>query len=256
MHNADLITPQPLARKAVMYLRQSTPHHVLSHQESRRLPYALGARAHQLGWPDAAIAIMDDELGLTAATAHHRPGFHTLVAQVTLEQVGLIVSYDVTRLSRNGSDWYPLLDLCGYKGCWMADGDGSDAPATVNGRLLLGLQGTRSAWERHTMQARLTAGLLQQATRGEWALTLPPGWVRTSLGTGQKIPNQAAQARLSLVCETFLPWRSARKGVEVCNTHDRWLPRRNRFGALVWQAPRVAAGLAILKHPASAGAFT
>ena len=136
MHNSDLITPQHLTRKAVIYIRQSTPHQVVSHQESLRLQYALGARARQLGWPDEAIDIIDDDLGLTAATAHHRAGFNTLVAQVTLEQVGLILSYDVTRLSRNCSDWYPLLDLCGYKGCLIADGDGIDDPATVNGRLL------------------------------------------------------------------------------------------------------------------------
>jgi hypothetical protein len=45
MHNSDLITPQHLTRKAVIYIRQSTPHQVVSHQESLRLPYALGARA-------------------------------------------------------------------------------------------------------------------------------------------------------------------------------------------------------------------
>ena len=65
-------------------------------------------------------------------------------------------------------DWYPLLDLCGYKGCFDCDGDGIDDPATVNGRLLLGLQGTLSAWERHTMKARLTARLIHKAwPRGE-----------------------------------------------------------------------------------------
>jgi DNA invertase Pin-like site-specific DNA recombinase len=120
-----------------------------------------------LGWPDEAIAIIDDDLGLTAASAAHREGFNTLIAQVTLEQVGLILSYDVTRLSRNCSDWYPLLDLCGYKGCLIADSDGVYDPATVNGRLLLGLKGTLSEWERHTMKARLTAGLIHKAQRGE-----------------------------------------------------------------------------------------
>ncbi len=256
MHNADLITPQHLARKAVIYIRQSTPHQVVSHQESLRLQYALGARAHQLGWPDEAIDIIDDDLGLTAATAHHRTGFNTLVAQVTLEQVGLILSYDVTRLSRNCSDWYPLLDLCGYKGCLIADGDGIYDPATVNGRLLLGLKGTLSEWERHTMKARLTAGLIHKAERGALALQLPTGLVRNGQGKVHKIPNQEAQARLSLVFETFLQCRSASKVVEVFNTHDLLLPRRDRFGDLVWKAPRVAAVLSILKHPAYAGAFT
>lgn len=203
MHNSELITPQHLARKAVIYIRQSTPHQVLSHQESLRLQYALGARAHQLGWPAEAIAIIADELGLTAATAHHRPGFNTLVAHVTLDQVGLIVSSDVPRLSRPWSDWYPLLDLCGYQGCWMADGDGLSDPATVNGRLLLGVKGPLAEWERHPMKARLTAGRIHKATRGELARTLPPGLVRTSQGTVHKSPHQEAQARRSLVFETF-----------------------------------------------------
>src|SRR3989441_3659601 len=203
MHNSTLITPQHLTRKAVIYIRQSTPHQVLNHQESLRLQYALHERARQLGWPDAAIDIIDDDLGLTAASAAHREGFNALVAPVTLEQVGLILSYDVTRLSRNCSDWYPLLDLCGYKGCLIADGDGVYDPATVNGRLLLGLKGTLSEWERHTMKARITAGLLHKAERGELALTLPTGLVRNSQGKVLKIPNQEAQARLALVFETF-----------------------------------------------------
>jgi DNA invertase Pin-like site-specific DNA recombinase len=80
MHNSDLITPQHLARKAVIYLRQSTPHQVLSHQESLRLQYGLHERAYQLGWPPEAIDIIDDDLGLIAASAAHREGFKTLVA--------------------------------------------------------------------------------------------------------------------------------------------------------------------------------
>ena len=106
------------------------------------------------------------------------------------------------------------------------------------------------------MKARLTAGLLHKAERGALALTLPTGLVRNSQGTVQKIPHQEAQARLSLVFETFVQCRSASKVVEVFNTHALLLPRRDRFGDLVWKAPRVAAVLALLKHPAYAGAFT
>ena len=256
MYSSDLITPQHLARKAIIYIRQSTPHQVVSHQESLRLQYALGDRVRQLGWPDEALEIIDDDLGLTAASAAHRAGFNALVAQVTLEQVGLIVSYDVTRLSRNCSDWYPLLDLCGYKGCLIADGDGIYDPATVNGRLLLGLKGTLSEWERHTMKARMTAGLIQKAERGELALTLPTGLVRNGRGQVIKIPHQEAQARLSLVFETFLQCRSASKVVDEFNRHQLLIPRRDRFGDLAWKPPTVAAILSILKHPAYAGAFT
>src|SRR5215471_18672437 len=256
MYSSDLITPQHLARKAVIYIRQSTPHQVLSHQESLRLQYALHERARQLGWPDAAIDIIDDDLGLTAAAASHREGFNALVGQVTLGQAGLILSYDVTRLSRNCSDWYPLLDLCGYKGCVIADIDGVYDPATANGRLLLGLKGTLSAWELHTIRARMTAGLLNKAARGDLALTLPTGFERDAQGRVHKDPNLEVQSRLTLVFETFLQQRSASKVLAVFNAQGVRLPRRDRFGEVVWKRPTVAAILAILKHPAYAGTFT
>src|SRR2546427_4701636 len=106
------------------------------------------------------------------------------------------------------------------------------------------------------MKARLTAGLIHKAQRGELALTLPTGLVRNGQGKVLKIPNQEAQARLALVFETFLQCRSASRVVDEFNRHDLLLPRRDRFGDLVWKAPRVAAVLSILKHPAYAGAFT
>ena len=117
MYSAEVITPQHLARKAVIYIRQSTPHQALSHQESLRLQYALTERAHALGWAAEAIDVIDTDVGHSAASAQDREGFNALVGQVTLGQVGIILSYDVTRLSRNCSDWYPLLDLCSYKSC-------------------------------------------------------------------------------------------------------------------------------------------
>jgi DNA invertase Pin-like site-specific DNA recombinase len=67
------------------------------------------------------IEIIDTDLGLTGAAAHHREGFKELV---TLGHVGIILCSEVTRLSRNCSDWYPLLDICGFKDCLIADRDG------------------------------------------------------------------------------------------------------------------------------------
>jgi DNA invertase Pin-like site-specific DNA recombinase len=256
MYSSELITPQHLTRKAVIYIRQSTPHQALSHQESLRLQYALTERAQALGWPPEAIEVVDTDVGQSAASAHHREGFNTLVGQVTLGQVSIILSYDVTRLSRNCSDWYPLLDLCGYKGCLIADVDGLYDPSTANGRLLLGLKGTLSEWELHTIRARMTAGLLNKAARGDLALTLPTGLERDVQGRVQKDPNLEVQSRIALVFETFLHRRSASKVLEFFNAQGLRLPRRDRFGEVVWKRPTVAAILSILKHPAYAGCFT
>jgi len=108
MSTSELITPGHLARKAIVYIRQSTPQQVLSNQESLHLQYALRQRALELGWLAHDIQIIDADLGLTAASAQQRQGFQELVSLVALGQVGIILSYEVTRLSRNCSDWYPV----------------------------------------------------------------------------------------------------------------------------------------------------
>ena len=141
MSISELITPFHLGRKALIYVRQSSPHQVLTNQESQRLQYALRQRARECGWADDAIEVIDADLGRTASTTQGRQGFKEVVARVTLDQVGIIFSYDVTRLSRNCTDWYQVLDLCGYRRCLIGDRDGIYDPATINGRLLLGLEG-------------------------------------------------------------------------------------------------------------------
>src|SRR5262249_49040747 len=255
MFSSDLITPHHLARKAIIYIRQSSPHQALSNQESLRLQYALTDRARELGWHADDVLVIDSDLGLTAASAQHREGFKELLALLTLDQVGIILSFDVTRLARNCSDFYPLLDLCGYKRCLIADSDGIYDPGSANGRLLLGLQGQLSELELHPIRARLTAGLLNKAQRGELALQLPTGLERLPTGKVVKNPNREVQERIQLVFTIFLERGSASKVLEFFTRHDLQLPRRDRFGDLVWKPPRVSALLAVLKNPAYAGAF-
>jgi DNA invertase Pin-like site-specific DNA recombinase len=255
MSISELITPRHLARKAIIYIRQSSPQQVLSNQESLRLQYALEQRAVSLGWRPEDVVVIDSDLGLTATSAQHREGFKELLAQVTLGEVGIILSFDVTRLARNCSDWYPLLDLCGYKQCLIADRDGIYDPGSANGRLLLGLKGQLSELELHTIRARMSAGLLNKAERGELALQLPIGLTRLPTGTVVKTPNREVQDRIELVFTTFLERRSASKVLSFFNLNNLLLPRRDRFGEVVWKQPSIASILAMLKNPAYAGAF-
>ena len=255
MTTSELITPHHLTRKAIIYIRQSSPHQVLTNQESLRLQYALRDRAVELGWRTEEIEIIDGDLGLSGAATHYREGFKELLTRVTVGEVGIIFSVEVQRLSRNCSDWYPLLDICGYKHCLIADRDGVYDPGTPNGRLLLGLKGQLSEMELYTLRARMTAGLLNKAQRGELALSLPVGLVRDVDGVVRKEPNLEVQQRLELVFSTFLQQRSASKVLQFFNAHDLRLPRHDRFGEVRWRKPTVAAILAMLKNPAYAGAF-
>lgn len=252
---SELIQATHLKRRAVVYIRQSTPHQVVSNQESLRLQYALRQRARELGWHEADIDVIDADLGLTGASAAHRSGFKELVGRVGVGEVGLILSIDVTRLARNCSDWYPLLDICGLRGCLIADRDGVYDPGSANGRLLLGLKGTISELELHTIRSRLTAGLIAKATRGDLALILPIGFVRDPTGVVLKDPNIAVQERLGLVFELFLKLRTVAKVMRMLNDRGLDLPRRDRHGDLRWTRATVSAVASILKNPAYAGAF-
>jgi len=252
---SELVKPAHLARKAVVYIRQSTPHQVVSNQESLRLQYALRQRARELGWHEADIDVIDTDLGMSGASAAQRGGFKELVGRVSLSEVGLILSIDVTRLARNCSDWYPLLDICGLRECLIADRDGVYDPGSANGRLLLGLKGTISELELHTIRSRLTAGLLAKAQRGELALMLPIGLVRDPSGVVVKDPNVEVQERLDLVFQTFLKVRTVASTVRTLIGRGLDLPRRDRFGDARWTRPTLSAVASVLKNPAYAGAF-
>ncbi len=255
MSISETIQPLHRDRLAVVYVRQSSPNQTLMNQESLKLQYNLQHRAQDAGWDPSRIRVIDADLGRTGRTAEGRRGFQELVALVNQEQVGIIFAYDVTRLARNCTDWYQLLDLCGFRACLVGDQDCIYDPATPNGRLILGLKGLISELELHTLKARLTAGLLNKARRGELALTLPIGLVRDSLGRVSKHPDQEVQSRLGLVFTTFLQVKSACQVVCFFNDHELLLPRKDRFGDVVWRKPTVPAILCVLKNPADAGAF-
>jgi len=112
---------------------------VLEHSESTRLQYALAERAVTLGWARSQVAVIDDDLGVSAATADSRKGFARLVTEVTMGRVGVVLGIEMSRLARTGRDWHLLLELCCLSGVLLADPDGVYDPSFYNDRLLLGL---------------------------------------------------------------------------------------------------------------------
>ncbi len=258
MISSELITPIHLERRAVVYIRQSSPQQVISHQESLRLQYNLKQRAVACGWPELAIDVIDSDLGQTARTTQGRVGFAELVSRVTLGDVGIIFSYDVTRLSRNCSDWYQLLDLCGFRHCLIGDHDSIYDPSSINGRMLLGLKGQISELELHTIKARLHAGLINKAKRGDLAQSLPVGLVRDLAGRVVKHPDQEVRERIDFLFATFLRVKSIHGLVRELGAANLLVPRRERGrdeGAVAWRRPTAAALSSLLRNPAYAGTF-
>ena len=129
-----------LRRQAVVYVRQSSPQQILNNAESTERQYALDQRALQLGWPAESITIIDEDQGHSGASAQGRPGFQALLAQVALDQVGIILGLETSRLARSNKDWHQLLEVCALFQTLLADQDGVYDPTDYNDRLLLGLK--------------------------------------------------------------------------------------------------------------------
>src|SRR6056297_2388889 len=253
MNTSELVQPRHLNRTAEIYVRQSSPNQVVTNKESQRMQYALRERATSLGWNQHGIHIIDDDLGRSGATTEGREGYQNLVARIALGEVGILLAFDATRLARNCSHWYQLLDLCGLHDCLIADRDGVYDPTSINGRLLLGLKGQISELELHTIRARLTAGLLGKAERGDLELTLPTGLIRTD-GVVTKHPNVEVQDRIDLIFSTFMEQRSIAQTVRWFISNDLLLPRRDRHGDINWKRVTAASVSCFLNNPAYAGA--
>ena len=178
-----------------------------------------------------------------------------MAAQVALGEIGVIVAYEATRLARNCTHWYQLLDLCGHAGCLIADRDGVYDPGSVNGRLLLGLKGAISELELHTLRGRLIAGILSKAERGELALTLPAGLVRRDDGGVEQHPDREIRDRILLIFDTLLEKKSLARLLRYFCDNDLSVPRRDRHGDILWKRPTIANLGSIVKNPAYAGTF-
>ena len=120
------VTASHRSRAAVIYVRQSTLLQVERNRESTARQYDLVSRARELGWPRTAVTVIDEDLGLSGASAAGRAGFAGLAARVGMGQAGIVLSLEVSRLARNNADWYRLLGA--PRGAVYSCGDGRAPP--------------------------------------------------------------------------------------------------------------------------------
>ena len=253
------ITSRHLERKAVIYIRQSSPKQVREHLDSQLTQRTLIRRAEHLGWHPERIEVFDGDLGQSAAGMHERDDFKALAAEIALGHVGVVFGWQVSRLARNNAEWYQLLDLAALLGTLIGDTDGIYDPRLYNDRLLLGLKGTMSEAELYLLRQRLNAGRLSKVQRGEYVQRLPTGLVRLSDQTVIKDPDQQIQHVIGLVLSKFEELGSAFQVLRYCKQQGILLPRRHGSGVgpdnVRWCWPSEASIRALLTNPAYAGAF-
>ena len=254
---ADKVRPHHLARKAIVYVRQSSAHQVLHNPESRALQYAMRDRLAALGWSD--IEVVDEDLGRSAAGGVVRAGFERMVAEVCLGKVGAVAAREVSRFARNSRDWQQLIEMCRVVDTVLVDGEAVYAPREGNDRLLLGLKGSLNEYEldllrQRSLSARHAKARRGGAGRGELVVAAPVGFVKAG-DRLEKDPDRRVQGAIRLVFDKVAELGSARQALLWFHEHGLELPTRRNGGETAWRRPCYGTIHRMIANPAYGGAY-
>src|SRR5271166_3342911 len=247
------IKPEHLARKAIVYLRQSSERQVRQNKESQQLQYAVAERVRALGWKQ--VEIINSDLGSSAGIASaQREGFERVLSLVALGEVGIVGSREVSRLSRTDRDWCRLLEVCQIFGPLIADEQHVYDLNYLDDQLVLGIKG--SVVELKVIRQRLLAGQESKARRGELFKILPVGYARDGVGKVVFHHDRRVCEAIQLVFTKFRELWSVRQTFQWFRDHDMELPANPIQGtALVWKIPSQSLIRDILGNPFYAGAY-
>lgn len=254
------VTTQHLNRKAVIYIRQSSLHQVLEHEESQRRQYQLVEVATALGWSESSCEIIDDDQAISAAQSYNRPGYQRLTALVALREVGIIIGLEVGRLARNCLDWYQLLQIAAVFDVLVADEEGVYNLSQFNDRLLLGLKGIFAEVELHQIQARMVKARMSKAARGELRFRLPIGLEWDELTERPRTAtDQSVYDALALAFRLFEQLQSIRAVLRHLRREQLDFPYQRREGGynapIEWRHPTADALRALFNNPLYAGVY-
>jgi DNA invertase Pin-like site-specific DNA recombinase len=250
------VTADHLKRRAIVYIRQSSPIQVANNLESQRRQYALADQARQLGFQQ--VEVIDEDLGRSGSGQVDRPGFARLVADVCTGSVGAVFCIEASRLARNGRDWHHLIELCGLVRSLVVDPDGVYDPGLLNDRLLLGLKGTMSEFELNLLRQRCQEAIRQKARRGELQFALPIGYRWAPNGKVEKDPDRRIQQAIELIFAKMEEFGSARQVLLWFRGEKVSLPALMHGEAgreLIWKLPVYNTIWHILRNPMYAGGY-
>ena len=253
MSSVATLTAAHLDRAAYVYIRQSSEFQVQNHVERQRLQYAMADHAKELGFHD--IEVIDEDLGISGAGVH-RPGFDALLEAVCKGRVGLVLSIEASRLSRNGREWHTLLDFCAIGGCLVGDRDRLYDPALTDDRMYLGLKGQFNEMELALFRQRSLESRMAMAQRGELFATIPEGHEKVDRNRIEMTADQRRRDAIHLVFRKFRELGSIRQVFFRFHRNTVELPVRTPGQCLVWRVPTSSRRVAqILTNPIYAGAY-
>jgi DNA invertase Pin-like site-specific DNA recombinase len=255
MIGIEKISTEHRERLAFVYARQSTAVQALHNTTSTERQFALADLAVELGWPKAAVEVVDD-LGRSGKFSESRAGFQRMATEMSLGRAGAVLSLDASRLARSSADWHRLLEIAALTRTLLIDEGTVYDPRDPNDRLVLGMKGTMADFELLWLRQRMEGGRWHLARRGEYRMSVPAGYIyedANSLHFTFDHDEEVRQA-IELVFKRFRHSGTIQAVVGYFVDHGLRLPAHIN-NALVWGAPARNRVRNILANPAYAGVY-
>lgn len=260
MRGEEKIRQDHRARKAYVYVRQSSPGQVMRHPESGRRQRELAKLAEALGWARSQVVVLDGDTGKSAKTTENRYAFKKIVGEVCAGEVGIVLGLEVARLARNAADWFPFVEMCALTETLMGDEDAIYEPNDYYDTVVLGFKGTFSEAEHRAIKMRLQGARWSLAERGKLRRKIPVGYVRDELRRSIKDPDERVRSAVDLF---FARYRELGAGCAVArsfNAEGLLFPHRDYRGPwdgpVKWKPLGVKMANHILANPFYAGVYS
>ncbi len=244
-----------LQRLAVVYVRQSTPKQVeeytgsTTHQRNQK-EYAL-----RWGWPEAAIEVIDQDLGLSGTSGDRRRGWQRLLKLVPENKVGIIFVSDISRLSRSRRDFATLVDLCReFEVLLVVDGTIVDFDDPTD-RFMANIRADVAEYDNEVRKNTFMKAKLAKARQGHAVTHCPTGYVVSEKGKWVKDPDLSVRQAIEEVFKQYDLLGTVGKVLKFFADHRLQLPIRRSAEALHWGRPARGRIHHILRNPAFAGYY-
>src|SRR5713101_8901482 len=249
------VKPTHLARAAKVYVRQSSESQAVNNRGSTEYQLAQRRYPEAWGWRSEQIEVVDEDLGMTGAAAHHRRGYLRILEEMKAGRVGGVFVSDPTRLGRSLKDYLSFLEECaGHDVLLVFDGkicNVGDNQGLFTSRLLA-LVGE---YESAARQDHIRRGITAKVSAGKAVTAAPAGYVSFADGSWDLDPDPAVQAAISAVFRVFLEERSCARAARKLKELGITLPRRPPGRPLRWIEPNVRVVRQIIRNRRYSGDY-
>ncbi|MBX3039379.1 MAG: recombinase family protein [Bdellovibrionaceae bacterium] len=204
-----------------IYLRVSTEEQAriqdgsLVSQRQRLIEYVDGQNRRDSSWGVIVDFYCDDK----SAKDMNRPEFQRLLTDIKLGRINLILSTELSRLSRSLKDFCEVWDLFKKHDTGFITLREQFDTTTAAGEMMVFNLMNFAQYERKQTAERISANWAARAKRGLWnGGSIPLGFDRNPKSPGELLPNETEAKTVTEIFKTFLEVGSVR---ETCREMSR-----------------------------------